>query len=533
VSALPSLVNAITLAAAAPSAARFTAALRDPAEAQRRILLRLLDAGRDTAYGRALGFASIRTAEDYAARVPFVDFDALAPWMARVEQGERGVLTCAPVRFMEPTGGSSGYRKLVPYTDTLRAEFSAATMPWLFDLLTRRPALARGRAYWAITPPAREAQRTAGGVPIGMQDDADYFPRPLRALLRQTLAVPSSVAQSGDVATCRRRTLVALLGAPDLTLISVWSPSFLTTLTTTLDEEWSGLLDELEHGAFGVTPRPDVARALQARFGQRAPDDLGLVWPQLTLVSCWMGGHAARSLPGVRARFPRVELQGKGLLATEGVVSFPLFDAEAPVAAITSHYLELLASDGRVVPIHRADIGGTYEVALTTGGGLYRYRLRDLVRVEAIRHRTPMLSFQGRADRASDLAGEKLTPALAERAIADALRRTKLEAPFAMLAPSLDPTPHYRLYVDLAPEQAERLAAATEEQLCGAHHYALCRALGQLGTVRGVSARDAHRTYERACVARGQRAGAIKPPALECALGWEEAFEARREVVLQ
>jgi hypothetical protein len=48
-----------------------------------------------------------------------------------------------------------------------------------------------------------------------------------------------------------------------------------------------------------------------------------------------------------------------------------------------------------------------------------------------------------------------------------------------------------------------------------------------------VSARDAHRTYERACVARGQRAGAIKPPALECALNWEEAFEERGEEVLR
>jgi hypothetical protein len=150
-----------------------------------------------------------------------------------------------------------------------------------------------------------------------------------------------------------------------------------------------------------------------------------------------------------------------------------------------------------------------------------------------MRHRTPLLSFQGRADRASDLAGEKLTPALAERAIADALRRTKLDAPFVMLAPSLEPTPHYRLYADVGPEQAERLAAATEEQLCRAHHYALCRALGQLAAVRGVSARDAHRTYERACVARGQRAGAIKPPALECALGWQDAFEERREAVLR
>ena len=547
-SALPLLANAVTVAGAAPARARFAAALRDPARAQREILQRALRAGRESAYGRAHGFAAIRHAADFAERVPLVTFDDLAPWIDRVAGGEAGVLTRAPVRFMEPTGGSSGYRKLVPYTSGLLAEFSAATMPWLFDLLTHRPALARGRAYWAITPPARAPARTPGAIPVGMQDDADYFPAPLRALLRRTLAVPASVALARDVATCRHLSLLALLGATDLALMSVWSPSFLSTLAAALDEGWERLLRDLERGAPGVPlpraiasrlrrdlpARPDVARSLRARFGARPPEDLGLVWTRLALVSCWTEGHAARALSAVRARFPRVEIQGKGLLATEGVVSIPLFGASAPAAAVTSHYLELLdPRDGRAVPIHAADAGGTYEVALTTGGGLYRYRLRDLVRVEGRLHATPLLSFQGRADRASDLAGEKLTPALAERAIADAVRATGVDAPFAMLAPVFAPEPHYRLYAQATAAGAGELAAAVDRELRRAHHYALCRSLGQLGAVRGVPVLDAHRVYERACAERGQRAGAIKPPALECAPGWERVFEDEPEPVLR
>jgi hypothetical protein len=147
-------------------------------------------------------------------------------------------------------------------------------------------------------------------------------------------------------------------------------------------------------------------------------------------------------------------------------------------------------------------------------------------------HRTPLLSFQGRADRASDLAGEKLTPALAERAIADAVRTTGVEATFAMLAPSLAHSPHYRLYAELPNAAVEALALAVDRELHRAHHYALCRSLGQLGAVRGVSVRDGHRVYERACAGRGQRVGAIKPPALECAPGWERVFEEDAEPVM-
>ena len=105
--------------------------------------------------------------------------------------------------------------------------------------------------------------------------------------------------------------------------------------------------------------------------------------------------------------------------------------------------------------------------------------------------------------------------------------------PFAMLAPSLAHSPHYRLYAELPAAAVEELALAVDRELRRAHHYALCRSLGQLGAVRGVSVRDGHRIYERACAERGQRAGAIKPPALECAPGWERVFEEDAEPVLR
>jgi hypothetical protein len=228
----------------------------------------------------------------------------------------------------------------------------------------------------------------------------------------------------------------------------------------------------------------------------------------------------------MRRRFPRVEVQGKGLLATEGVVSIPLLGGGAPVAALASHYLELLdPRDGSALRPEDADVGGTYEVALTTGGGFYRYRLRDLVRVEGRLHRAPRLSFVGRADRASDIAGEKLTAPLVERALAAAARAAGVSASFAMLAPAWTPAPHYRLYVEAPDAAAHGLALALDRELLGAHHYALCRSLGQLGPVRGVSVRGGERTYERACAERGQRAGAVKPPALEATPGWERWFE--------
>ena len=539
VSFLPLLANLTMAAGSLAARARFERALRDPRGAQSRILQRIMRANVTSQYGRLHRFDRVNNARDFADRVPLVDYDAIAPWIDRAAAGEPAVLTAAPLRFMEPTGGSSGLHKLVPYTAALQDEFSAATVPWLSDLVMRHPAVARGRAYWSITPPGRREARTAGGIPIGMGDDADYFPAPFRALIRESLAVPGLVSVAPDVATCRYLTLLALLAAPDLAFISIWNPSFLTLLTDALDDEWVSLLDDLERGLRGarVAPalaarverampaRPGIARTLRRRFGNRPPDDLGQLWRRLAVISCWTDAGAARALGGMRRRFPAVAVQGKGLLATEGVVSIP-FGAGAPVAGVASHYLEFLdPRDGRACRVDDLDVGGSYEVALTTSGGLYRYRLRDLVRIEGRLHRTPRLIFIGRADRASDMAGEKLTAPLVEHALGAAVRTTGVHAGFAMLAPAWTPVPHYRLYVEAPAPDADGLALALDRELRGAHHYALCRSLGQLGPIRAVSVRGGERIYERACAERGQRAGSVKPPTLEPTPGWERYFE--------
>lgn len=528
--------NHLYLAAAAAHRARFERAARDPGAAQRRILRTLLEANRDSAFGREHGFGEIRTLRDFRARVPLRDFEGVRGYVDRVAAGEDAVLTREPVEFVEPSGGSSGASKLIPYTASLLREFSAATMPWVFDLLWSRPALRGGRAYWAVSPPGRRPERTEGGVRIGMEHDSDYFPRPVRAVLDRVIGVPRAVSRAPDMASCRYLTLLALLGMPDLAMASVWNPSFLTLMATALDEYWERLLRDLERGGCSIPlaaslraeiaphfpARPSRAAGLRARFGRAAPEELGRVWERLALISCWTDAHARRALEGMRRRFPGVEVQGKGLLATEGVVSFPLFAAGGAVAAVASHFLEFIPEDGGEPRLaDEVEEGRAYEVALTTGGGLFRYRLRDLVRVDGWHRRAPVLAFIGRADRTSDLAGEKLTAPFAERVLSMAEARTGVRAPFAMLAPSWGAPPRYLLFAETDRPSAALLAQEAERLLAESHPYALCRALGQLGPVQGVPVADGERAYERACARRGQRAGAVKPAALDPGLGWE------------
>jgi hypothetical protein len=539
-------INRAYLIAATPSARALRSALEDPRSAQMKILQQIVTSNLDCAFGRTHGFASIRSYSDFAELVPVSDYEDVRNDIEHIRNGGDRTLTHDPVVFLEPTGGSSGASKLIPYTTSLKSQIAHATNPWIRDILGHRSAIRNGRSYWAVSPPSRTPENRSSTVPIGASHDLDYLPRPVASLIGRGLVLPRVVSELDDLDATRYVTLRSLLAAEDLAFISVWNPSFLTLLMNELDAWFGMLLYDLERGGISIAieaplrerlerdlpARPDAAARLRRRFGSRPPTDLGELWTRLRMISCWTDGHAGRAVAAMRRRFPSVEVQGKGLLATEGVVSIPLIKYPAPVAAVTSHFLEFVPEMGGVpLLVDELEDGRTYEVVITTAGGLYRYRLKDVVRVEGHVRRTPMLRFVGRADAASDLCGEKLTPAFVERALSSAVEDTGVRPAFAVLSPRWGEPPWYELCVELSAlngstkEQIARLGAATEAELRSAHHYNLCRRLGQLGPLRVRLVRDAERAYERARTARGQRAGVVKPSALIADADWSDLFE--------
>ena len=509
-------VTALNLAwalARRASVLRFRAGLGDPQRTQDRWLKAFLRANASTAYGRAHGYAAITSVAQFHERVPVVTYEALAPWIERIEGGEREVLTAAPVLVFERTSGSVKGPKHIPYTDGLLSDFGAATGPWLDDLAYAFPRLFITRQYWSLSPASRDPEVTRGGLRIGLDDDTQYFDAATRFAMKRLFAVDGSLGRLRDVDVWRTRTLEQLIATEDLGFISVWNPSFLTLLMQELMARWAS-------DAYPLSPG---RRAQIEDRMQKAGCFIGeAIWPNLQLISCWTDAWAAQALPGLRRFFPTTPIQGKGLLATEGVVSFPLWGLPAPVAAITSHYLEFEPLDGGAVRgVHQLREGATYAPILTTRGGLARYRLPDQVRCVGFHQRAPLIRFEGRLDRGSDLRGEKLNATFVESAVKRALEEHP--ARFAMVAPELSAPPRYVVYVQGAQHPA-RLAADLEQRLCEALHYRYARELGQLGPVAAQVVTQGEERFLKEQVRRGQRLGEIKPSGFDPRPGWADVF---------
>jgi len=257
-----------------------------------------------------------------------------------------------------------------------------------------------------------------------------------------------------------------------------------------------------------------------------------------------MDGFAATYAQALRALFPNVLFQGKGLIATEAFVSYPMIGITGSVLAVTSHFFEFLPVDPQTFslssaqpqPAHRLEKGRIYSIVVTTGGGLYRYHLQDLVKVVDHLHQAPCLQFLGKGDRVSDWFGEKLHERFVANVLEDLFREHRVSPVFAMLAPEdTRQSFRYTLFLELAPKERFResladLAQDLDRKLCRNFHYGYCRRLGQLAEPEVVQIdHGAIQAYLQACEAQGQRLGGIKPSALQRTTGWREYFTNRKE----
>ena len=462
-----------------PEHTRFRSACSNPEVAQRNRLRTILCANAQTDFGRVHGFADVKTHEDFSARVPIGGHESnVQPWLDRMRTPEDNTLTAEAIRFFEQTSGSTGKAKLIPFTNGLREEIARSVAAWMVGLSLEQPGAFGGLAYWSISPPLLKDSATVAGIRAGHLDDTSYFPPRSSQALSKWL-ITSQLREHETPDAFYEETLQRMLECRNLSFISVWSPTFFLKLDQHLrhkmgnDFLWNGL------------------------------------WPQLQVLSCWTDAQSAQWLAPVRERLgAKVTIQGKGLMATEGVTSVP-YPGGDPVLAVRSHFYEFRDTQTTKISLaHELTIGASYEIILTTSGGLYRYATGDIVEVTAHLDRAPRVKFLGRTGRSVDLVGEKLS----EPQVIQALAGSR-----GFLAPRMNPC-GYLLCLE-NPNSAspdDRVVGRVEAALAANPYYAQARQLGQLAPLklRKLPNGFSERLTCNWAIRRGLREGDVKLPAL-------------------
>ena len=536
------------MASCFPDWMRYKSARFQLEKTQKKILHRILTKNKYSQFGVKYSFSSINSTKDYQQRVPLSTYDDYVDFIKSICNGGEAVLTEETVQLLEPTSGSISSNKLIPYTAALKKDFQRGISPWIFDLFIHQPKLMDGSAYWSLSPVPKATQSIENScIPIGFESDTSYLSNHTKGFMKKIMAVPDQVKMITDISSFQYVTLLFLLTRSDLRLVSVWNPTFLSILLDCLSKWWDLLLNDLSNGK--INPPGEIGYGLKnlleleliqdknrlQTLKQIDPSKIQSIWPNLSLVSCWADGNATLFSETLQKNYlSGILIQGKGLIATEGFMSFPLWGREGSALSINSHFFEFLPLDGvgETLLAHELEMDGQYEVVITTSGGLYRYQLQDQIQVVGFDKQVPMIRFIGKAESMSDLFGEKLSEGFVNGIVQGFLKVHHLDATFIMVAPEQDNGRYrYILFMDVVPSDTYKkreLESELDRRLRCNYHYDYCRSLGQLNKakIRLVPTDAAKRVLEKDCKS-GMKLGDIKPAILRSTTGWADILNGK------
>ncbi len=498
---------------------------------QEDILLGSIKRNRDTEFGKEYHFRDIDSYKKFQSQVPIKTYDDYRPFIKRIQAGDDNILTKERVGLLEPTGGSSGGTKLIPYTLSLKNEFLSAIGPWVVNMMQHHPGMIKGRSYWTITPPVSRSKGKENAIPVGFEDDFEYFGS-IGKFLRFNSIIKNNIREIKDVDHFMYVTACSLLRANDLTFVSIWNPALWTLLIEYIQTFPQKMITGLKNGIPGFV-RPSVRRAEEVEDCMKLAASLRYeaIWKGLSLISCWMDNAAGFHAHKLKEYFPTIKFQNKGLLATESVMTIPWEEACGNIPAYTSHFLEFLdTATGSVKLIDELIEHQEYTFVITAGAGLYRYNIGDKAKVEGFYEGLPILKFIGR-EKLSDIVGEKLDDAFVFQSITGVLREFPIAHDFIMLSSEISYAGGwYVLYIQSHHEvQRQSLLdfrQKLESRLKENFHYRHALDIHQLKPLRIFLVKnDAKAVYMNRCIKEGQKLGDIKPSYLDNRDAWSNYFQ--------
>lgn len=446
-----------------------------------------------------------------------------ADWQAAIAAQREGSsrLVDSPLVRYQPTSGSSDKLKLIPYSKAFLGELDAAICPWIASLYRNHPGIKTGVHYWSVSwLPQNQFTELRGNL----NDDSELLGGVKSWITARSQAVSARVALASSPVDSIFATLCYLVAAADLTVMSVWSPTFALQLLDMLLWQGDEVARVLERGNWG-----ERAGALQSLAAPLAPQRAGLLraallhpdqlaeqlWPQLTLISAWDTADAALWAQQLQRRVPQAAFEGKGLWATEGVVTIPV-DGVYPLA-YRSHVYEFEdLGSGEVKAPWALREGDEVSPILSSGNGLLRYGLDDRLVVSDFWGGVPCFRFLGRRH-GVDLVGEKMSPEAARKVLQEVAQQYGLE-PVTLLALSSQvqgQSSYVAVFGYSSRTQlmrlSEQVSRTLEQVLAGYFHYALARDLKQLAPAKALLAADGWELNKQVAMAAGMIEGNIKP----------------------
>lgn len=376
--------------------------IKYPHDVQRELFFKLIEAAKDTEWGRKYGYASIKTTGDFKNQVPLQDYDSIKSFILRMKQGEQNLLWPSEIKwFAKSSGTTSDKSKFIPVSkESLEDCHYKGGKDMLAMYLNQRP----------------ESKLFSGkGLVVGGANQINPF---------------NSDSYYGDLSAIIIKNLpfwAEYLRTPDLSiaLMSEWEEKLEKMARSTAWEDVSNIS--------GV---PSWTLVLLKRILEiTGKKNIHEVWPNLELYI-----HGGVSFTPYREQFRKLIPSAKmnymeTYNASEGFfgIQDDLGKDEMLLMLDYGIYYEFLPmSDFDVLPgtgknyktlsLEEVQKNTNYALIISTNAGLWRYVIGDTIRFTSL---NPFkIQITGRTKSFINAFGEELIRDNAEKALEDACRRT-------------------------------------------------------------------------------------------------------------
>ncbi len=380
--------------------------LKYPAEVQQELLFSLLYKARGTSIGKQYDFKSITTYEEFAQRLPVVNYEVIEPLITRSRQGEKNIFWPNGIKwFAKSSGTTNAKSKFIPVsTDSLTDCHYAASKDLLCMYLNNNPnsELFTGKGL------------RLGGSKELYEENGTYF-GDLSAILIDNMpfwaeksSTPSSqISLMADwetkmgaiVRETIQENVTSLAGVPSWMLVLL-NEVLTTKGVANLSEVWPNL-EVYFHGGISFTPYRD-------QYLKILPSDCKF----------YEIYNASEGFFAIQDQNNSDEL----LLMLDYGIFYEFIEMK-----------DYHNDNAKIIPLSEVELGKVYAVVITTNAGLWRYKIGDTVRFTSIN--PYRIKISGRTRHFINVFGEELMIENVEQALRNVCNEMKLEIVDFSVAP--------------------------------------------------------------------------------------------------
>lgn len=512
----------------------FIDSAKNPDVVQKKLLKKIIKKNSNTVFGKEHSFNKINSYKDFKNALPVQTYEDLRPYIEKQESTKEPYLNKdMPVMYAQ-TSGTTGQPKYIPILKNTISEFRRSQHIATYGGYSGVAGMYDGKVLAIVSPSVEGHMQT--GTPYGSMSGLIYESMP--KVVRSKYIVPPEVFDIEDYELKYYLIVVFSVLEPNITMIATANPSTIVKLSNIIKNRSGDIIKDIASGTLTGTEvlsedvRDEIKKYFKRDFRRAGElkkilleggNVLSKIWPNLVAVTTWTGGNCSVVIPSIKKilsdnkKSSKVKIVEMGYLSSEfrGTITVDAMNNKG-VPSIEENFFEFVEEsarenkDPKYLTIGEVEEGRRYYVVVTTGGGLYRYFVNDIVKVDGMFHKTPTIIFEQKGKGVTSLTGEKLYESQLLEAVIKLKEKLDIDFSFFMMLADIN-NMEYTLYIESEPLRDFTSALLEDELSLLNMEFEAKRKSGRINDTKVVFVcSGTGEAYKKHCIDSGQREGQFK-----------------------